>query len=425
MVVVDRDAGALAKLEAQSDVLTIRGDGSNPRVLDEAEIGKAEVVVALTNHDEANIVACQYAQQLGIPNRVARITNPDYLESGSSFSLAKAGVDLVVSKTGSIAHELYNILMHPGTLEVADLYGGKVQVIGFLVHMDSALIRAPLQEVLGPERANRVRAIAALRGRELIIPRGDTQLMIGDHVYLAGKPNDLRELIRWASPESMSFTKIIIAGGGTLGLTLARHLESGGGPPVFLIEEDKKAALECSSILGRTLVLHGNALSEEMLQDVGIVPGTAFVASTGSDENNMISCLLAEKLGATFTLAQINKPEYLSIINGQSLLDRAVSSYVAMSDTVLNYLRRRRIKAATLLHGLPGDLLDVSLPPAHPWVGKQVMQLKMPKGSMIAALVRQGEALIPTGPLVLRSEDRMLLFAQRNALDKLEALFRT
>jgi trk system potassium uptake protein TrkA len=425
VVVVDRDGDALAKMESQADVLTIRGNGSNPVVLDEAGLGRAEVLVALTNNDDANIVACQYARQLGTPNRVARITNPDYLRGKTAFSLSEAGVDLVVSKTGSVANELYNIITHPGTTEVADLCEGKVQVVGFRVHMDSPLIRAPLQEALGAERASRVRAIAALRGQELIIPRGDTQLLIGDDVYVTGQPGELRELIQWASPESASYAKIIIAGGGSLGLNLAQRLEAGGGPPVVLIEHDKKTALACSSVLERTLVLHGSALSEEMLQEVGIVPGTAFVASTGSDENNMISCLLAEKLGAKFTLAQINKPEYLSIINGQSLLDRAVSSYVAMSETVLNYLHRRRIKAATLLHGLPGEILDVSLSPAHPWVGKQVQQLAMPKGSMIAALVRQGEAMVPTGQLVLRSEDRMLLFAHHGAIAKLEALFRT
>lgn len=426
VVVVDRDDHALAKLEAQADVLTLRGNGSNPRVLEEAGISRADVLVALTNNDDANIVACQYAKQLGIPSRIARITQPDYLSEDRGFSLTEAGVDLVVSKTGSIASELYNILTHPGTIEVANLYDGKVQVAGFRVHMDSPLIRAPLQEALGPERAERLRAIAALRGDELILPRGNTQLMIGDDVYMAGQPGELRDLLQWASPESSSFSKIIIAGGGTLGLTLAQRLESGGGarPPVVLIERNKEEALACSSVLERTLVLHGNALSEEMLQEVGIVNGTAFVAATGNDENNMISCLLAEKLGANFTLAQINKPEYLSIINGQSLLDRAVSSYVAMSDAVLNYLRRRRIKAATLLHGLPGELLDVCLSPSHPWVGKQVYQLKMPKGSLIAALIRQNQALVPTGQVLLLSGDRMLLFAQRSALGKLESLFR-
>jgi trk system potassium uptake protein TrkA len=423
VVVVDQDAHALAELEAQEDVLTIRGNGASPRVLDEAELKKTDVVAALTNRDTINLVACQYAKQLGVPHRVARITNPHFAPGESAFDLQEAGVDLVVSKTGAISNELFNIIQHPGTTEVIDLFDGKAQVIGFRVHMDSPLIRAPLQEAVEPALVDSLRFIAAMRGKEMIIPRGDTRFLIGDDVYMAGRPADLQRLLQWASPEYSSFSKIIIAGGGLLGLTLAQRLETGPSQ-VILVDRDKDVASLCASELTKALVLCGNALNEEILEEVGFVDRTAFVASTGNDENNIISCLLAEKLGANFTLAQINKPEYLSIIESQSLLDRAVSSYIAMSESVLHFIRGRHIKAATALRGCPGELLETELPAGHKWADKLILDIKLPPGCLIASLLRDGEAVAPTGQTQLTPGDRLLLFSELRSLAKVERLFR-
>lgn len=423
VVVVDQDAQALAELEGQLDILTVRGNGSSPRVLAEAEVEKAQLLVATTDNDPVNILACHYAKQVGVPNRIARISNDEFLSPKSKLNLQETGVSLAVSKSGAIALELFNIISHPGTTQVVDLFNGRVQVIGFQVHMDSPLIRAPLQAVADQELLNKLRFVAVMRGDEMIVPRGDTRFLIGDIVYVASQPEHIQSLLKWASPEYSMFDKVVIAGGGSLGRNLARRLEDTSSK-IVLIESDKQQATECSSVLERTLVLHGNALAEGILAGVGIVQRTAFVATTGSDENNMISCLLAEKLGANFTLAQINKREYLSIVNSQSLLDRAVSSYVAMTNEVLHYLRVRRIKSATVVRTLPGELLEVRLASNHKWVGRRIQELKMPKGTVIASTLRDGRVQVPTGPLQLSAGDYLLIFAQADSVRKLEALFR-
>jgi trk system potassium uptake protein TrkA len=358
-----------------------------------------------------------------VANRIARISNDDYLSPKSKMNLQETGVSLAVSKTGAIGLELFNIISHPGATQVVELFDRRVQVVGFQVHMDSPLIRAPLQEVADMELLNKLRVIAAMRGDEMIVPRGDTRFLIGDIVYVASQPENIQSLLKWASPEYAMFDKVVIGGGGTLGRNLARRLESTPSQ-IVIIESDKAQAYECSSLLQRTLVLHGNALTEGMLVEVGIVPRTAFVATTGSDENNIISCLLAEKLGATFTLAQINKREYLSIINSQSLLDRAVSSYVAMTNEVLHFMRARQIKSATLVRTLPGELIEVRLAPEHKWVGRRIQDLKLPKGTVIASTLRDGKVQVPTGGLELSAGDYLLIFAQPDSVRRLESLFR-
>ena len=423
VVVIDQDRGVLDAMEAHLDVLTIRGHGSSPRVLEEAEVGKADLLVAVTDHDEVNIVACLYARQAGVKHRIARITNQDFLAGDSRLNLAEAGVDLVVSKAGTTAEELNNILRLPGATEVVNLLDGRVQVVGIRVHMDSPLIRAPLREVAEPDMLRALRFIAVMRGDELIIPRGDTQFLIGDDVYVISRPDFIPIFLRWASPEHTPFAKIIIAGGGDLGLKLAQLLEGVPGQ-VLLLESDAAQALSCSSVLDKTLVIHGDALDEEVLQNAGIVDDTAFVAATGSDENNIIGCMLAEKLGVRYTLAQISKDEYVSIINSQSLLDRAVSPYSTMSNAILHFIRGRNIKSATLLHRLPGELLEVVLPERSKWTGAAIRDVHLAKGTVIAAVKRGPEVMIPTGDLVLLAGDHLAIFARPAALGKIQNLFK-
>ena len=423
VVVVDRDATALDLIEGQLDVLTIRGDGASPIVLEKAQIEKADLVASLTNRDEINILACNFALQLGVPNRIARINDTDFRHPDSRFDLKAAGVDLVVSKDESTAIELYNILRHPGTLDVVDLFGSRVQAVGFRVDMNSPLIRAPLHEVLEDEMNDQLRFIGAMRGEELIVPRGDTQFLIGDDLYFVSQSSYKQKFLDWAIPDHPTFHKIIIAGGGALGLNLARRLDD-FSVPTCLIESNRERAEYCSQVLEKTLVLHGDALKDEMFEQVGMVSGTAFVATTGDDENNIISCMLAEKQGANFTVARIGRPDYVSIINSQSLLDRAVSPYETMSNTIVHFLRGKHIRSSTLLHHLPGELLEVDLVEQSKWASQMIKDIKMPRGAMIAAADRTGEILIPTGSLTLEPGDHLLLFASAQAIPRLESLFR-
>lgn len=423
VVVIDQDPRVLETMEAHLDVLTICGHGTSPRVLEEAEIGKADLLVAVTDRDEVNILACLYARVAGVKHRIARITNQDFLARDSRLDLADAGVDLVVSKAGTTADELNNILRLPGATEVVNLLDGQVQVIGIRVGMDSPLLRAPLSEVAEPDMLHAIRSIAVMRGDELIIPRGDTRFLIGDDVYVISRPDYIPTFLRWACPGHTPFAKIIIAGGGDLGMKLAQLLEGAQGQ-VVLVESDADRALRCSSILGRTLVIHGDALNEEILQNAGIVDDTAFVAATGNDENNIIGCMLAEKLGASYTLAQISKDEYVSIINSQSLLDRAVSPYTTMGNAILHFIRGRNIKSATLLHRLPGELLEIVLPERNRWNGAAIKDIKLAKGTVIAAVKRGLEVMIPTGDLVLEAGDQLAVFARPAAVGKIQSLFR-
>jgi trk system potassium uptake protein TrkA len=423
IVIVDRDEAALNEVASQLDIQTVPGEGSSPRVLEKAGLAKTDLLVAVTDKDEVNILACAFAQAAGVPHKVARVSNPDFIHSNSTFDLRKMGIDLVISQKEECADEIFTVLRMPGTIEAVDMLDGRVLAVGVKVHMDSPLVLQTLKNFPRPELLQHIRFIGLMRGDELLIPKGDTQLMIGDDIYFCGDPAIVTEFLAWACPEHEKFEKIIIAGGGDLGLQLAMRLDK-TGTPIVLIERNAERAEACSLQLDRALVIKGDALDQETLENAGIINGSAFVAATGSDENNIMICLLAEKAGATFTLAQVTKPEYVPIIGSLSLLDRAVSSHMSMINAILHFVRGKNVKAAALLHKLPGELLDVALAPGHRWVDKPVRTLRIPNGVLIATILRGSDILPPTGDQVLREGDHLVLFAVPEAVGKVEGLFR-
>ncbi|MGA1193179.1 MAG: Trk system potassium transporter TrkA [Kiritimatiellia bacterium] len=422
IVMVDRDAEKLEQVQAQLDVQTVEGDASDPLVLRQAEISKAGLLVAVTSRDAVNILVCAFAHLVGVPMKVARVSSCRAYSDNSEYDLHKLGIDLVVSQKEECAEEIFKILRMPGTTEAVDMLDGRALAVGIRVHMDSPMIMQPLK--LFPQSAliNRIRFIAVMRGEDVMIPSGDTQFMIGDDVYIVGAEADVMALLEWASPDHANFEKIVVAGGGDLGLELARRLDRIHANTV-LIERNLARAEFCSEQLNHATVLHGDALSQDTLSSADLVKGTAFVAATGDDETNIMICLLGEKSGATFTIAQVAKPDYVPIITRLSLLDRAVSSHVSMINAILHFVRGKNFKAAAILHRLPGELLEVQLPPDASWNGMAIRDLKLLKGIMIATVMR-GEELIPaTGDLTLQAGDRVVVFALPKSVAKVEALF--
>ncbi|MCS6772044.1 MAG: Trk system potassium transporter TrkA [Kiritimatiellae bacterium] len=423
IVVVDRDESALTELSSQLDIQAVAGEGSSPRVLDRAGLSQTDLLVAVTDRDEVNILACLFANAAGVRHKVARVSNPDLTHTRAKFDLRRMGIDLVISQKEECADEIFTILRMPGTLEAVDLFENRVLAVGFKIHMDSPLILQTLKNFPRPDLLQRIRMMALMRANELMIPRGDTQLMIGDELYLCGTPDDVNAFLEWAHPEHKRFEKVVIAGGGDLGLQIALRLEK-ADMPVVLIERDAERAQFCSQALDKALVIKGNALEQETLENAGVVRGSAFVAATGSDENNIIICLLAEKAGAAFTLAQVTRPEYVPIIGSLSLLDRAVSAHMSMINSILHFVRGKNVKAAAMLHNLPGELLDVVIAPGHRWADKPIRALKVPEDIVIATVLRGENVLPPTGDLVLRIQDRLVLFALPSGVERVEDLFR-
>ncbi len=423
VVVVDHRPHPLEEIASELDVQTVLGSGISPGALEEAGVAKAGLVATVTNRDEVNILAAAFAHAAGAQYTAARVSNDELSAERHVDNLSALGIDLVVNEHDECALEVLSVLNLGGAKEIVRMAGGRIQAVGTDVLPGSPLLAGPLRNFPHPEILGNVRLIAVMRREKLLMPHGDTVFEAKDTIYCVGQPTDVQAFLNTVRPHKTAVHKVVVAGGGDVGLRLARHLER-TGKQVVVIEESTERAYECSASLKKCMVISGSALDPTVLNEIGITPNTAIVASTGNDENNMIACLLAQKLGAALGVAIISKPEYVSIINEAGLLDRAVSPYYATMNAILRFVRGASILAITLLQSVPGELLEVHVSGGSRWVGRALRDARLPKRAIVAAVVRGDVAGIGTGNTVLQEGDRLIVFAPLGVASKLESVFR-
>jgi trk system potassium uptake protein TrkA len=421
IVMIDADAESLAQAEAGLDILAICGQGSSPAVFEEAQVNKSDLLIAVTDNDEVNILACLLAHSAGVKGKIARVTNPKYINGSPHYDLKNMGIDLVINQKHECAREVYNMLKMPGALEVFDLFTGKVMVAGCSINAASPLLDRTPAECDRLDLIQSVRVIAIRRGEELVVPHGNTVFKKNDLVYLVGQRNDISNFFAWVCPDLKPFEKVIIAGGGDLGLMLAKFIEN--DLECVLLERDEERARFCSAELNKTLILRADALTESALEESGLHDRTAFVALTGDDEANIMNCLMAQKKGASFTATQITRTDFVPVVEQLYLVNRVVSPYLSTTNTILHYLRSKKVQAASLLHNLPGELLDVVITEQSRVIGKCIQEIKMPDKAIVATVLRDGEVLTATGSLILLEDDRVLVFCHPDAVKKIQTLF--
>ncbi|VGO15003.1 Trk system potassium uptake protein TrkA [Pontiella desulfatans] len=421
VVMVDASAQALAQAEAGLDILTICGQGSNPCVLEEAQVDKSDLLIAVTDNDEVNVLSCLLGHAAGAKGKIARVTNPAFLNGSEHYDLQKMGIDLVINQKHECAREVFNMLQMPGALEAFDLFAGKVMVAGFSVNAVSPLLDRTPAECDRLDLIQSVRVIAIRRGNDLVVPHGNTVFMRNDLVYLVGKRSDIADFFKWVQPDIEPFEKVIIAGGGDLGLMLAKFIEN--EVDTVLLEQDEERARFCSAELNKTLILRADALTESALEESGLHDKTAFVALTGDDEGNIMNCLMAQKKGASFTATQITRTDFIPVVEQLYLVNRVVSPYISTANAILHWLRSKKVQAASLLHNLPGELLDVIIEENGKIDGKRIREIKMPSTAIIATVMRDGEVVTATGDLQLQADDRVLIFCHPDAVKKIQSIF--
>ena len=422
VVVVDVRPEVLSELESRLDLMTVCGSGADPEVLERADVSRADILVAVTDRDDTNLLACVFGRERGVGRTAARVGSGSYATS-RHIDYRKLGVDLLVNQYDEYARDLFHALRMPGSIEADDLLDGRVMAVGMPVHMDSPLLGRKLKDFAGEEWIRKIRFFAVARGEEVSTPTGETTMAVGDGVYFAGEPDGVAEFRGWAWPEAKRFQRVVIAGGGELGLQTARLLE-GSRMQVVLVERDAARAEYCAERLNRALVLKGDALDRETLAGIGPGEDMAYVAATGSDEHNIIGCLVAERHGARFTAAQVGKAEYIAVVNQLRLVDRVVNPHLALINAILHYVRGKNVLGASILAQLPGELIELAVAAGHPWAGKTVAELALPKGVVLVTLLRGGQVKTPTGALRLEEGDTVVVYGLPEALPELDGVFR-
>ncbi len=422
VVVIDRNGDALNELTLSHDVMTIKGSGADPDILADSGIGKLDLLAAVTPYDEINLLSCCWAKAAGVQHTIARLSDNKYIRS-PLVDTAKLGVDRPLVNKEECAKEIFDVLYRPGTLEVTSLLKDKIVAIGLKLLENAPILRKPLKEFRPYKWVGKVRFIGLVKQGKLSIPDGNSIADPGDDVYVVLPVKEIDQFLDWImAGRRRRFRKVVIAGGGELGLSLAGLLEDTSMRTV-LIDNHREKAVHASENLAKCLVLNADAAEASTLKEAGIDSRTAFAAVTGDEEMNIVCCLQAKQLGAGFTIARIDKPEYVPIIGNLSLVDKVVSPNISLINAILEYIRGEIVENVRLFHRITGDIQEVVIKAGSKCEGTAISELKLPRDSIIAAVQRDEHVLVPTGEYKLRQGDRLAIYCLPKTAEKIKSVF--
>ena len=425
VTVVDLDEDILRTLQDRLDIRTVAGNASYPTVLEAAGAPEADIIVALTNSDEVNMMACEVAYTLyRTPTKIARIRSAEYTSRPELFSDDALNVDVFISPEQLVTEYVERLIKYPGALQVLDFADGKVQLVGVRALKGGPLVGQRLRALPQHLPTAEARVVAIYRSGRSVPPAGDTVIEDGDEVFFLAARADIRRVMNEMRKQDDPVRRVVIAGGGNIGFRLARTLEKTN--QVKLIEREMRRARMISELLERAIVLNGDAADEELLIEENIDSADVFAALTNSEEANILSAMLAKRLGAHKVMALINKPSYADLIESGSI-DIAISPQTITIGSLLAHVRRgdvvrvhslRRGAAEALEAVVHGDQTNSRV------VGKKVEQIQLPQGTSIGAVVRGEEVIMAHHDTVVQAGDHVILFlSDRRHLEAVERLF--
>jgi trk system potassium uptake protein TrkA len=425
ITVVDLEPQRLRTLQERLDLRTVLGSGAHPSVLTEAGIEDADLLVAVTQSDETNLVACRIAARMfNVPRRIARVRATDYLANERILGEDGFDVDLSICPEQILTDYIVKLVEFPEALQVLDFAGGKVSLVAVRAFSGGPLVGHPLKDLRRHIPNIDTRIVAIFRGDGSIVPDGDTVIEAGDEVFCLAAAEDIREVMRELRRMDRPVKRVMIAGGGNIGLRLALALEDRYS--VRVLEHNKRRCELLAARLGEALVLNGDTTDEELLENENVAEMDLFVAVTNDDENNIMSSLLAKRMGARRVVSLINRRSYVDLLqSGQ--IDIAISPAQATIGTLLAHVRRgdvvavhslRRGAAEALEAVVHGDRESCKL------TDRRVNELDLPPGTTIGALVRGGKVIMAHHDTVIRAEDHVIVFVtDKKNLPRVERMF--
>lgn len=419
VVVVDTNAEALKHVVEQLDVLTVHGSGSSPRMLVEAGIAKAHMLLAVTNSDDTNLIACFFANALAPGARkIVRLKSEEYADHAYTLAKELLGVNLVINPDVEVVESILRLLAAPAAVEINEFADGLIWMAGVRLPGESPLAGRALTQLPEVTGDLRVMVAALVRDEKLIIPTGTDRFESGDHVYFACEKADLDAILACFGFHHPPIRNVLIVGGGKIGLHLAMTLEA-RGKNVKLVERDQERCRELATILNRTVVLAGDGTNHELLEEENIQAMDVVIALTGDEETNIISCLLAKRLGARKTLTRINKFAYMPLVKAIGI-DQTVSPRLSAINSILRQVRRGKIISAVSIKDEEVEILEAVALKDSELVGRPLKTLSVRKFALILTVIRDGRVIIPGGETVILPMDRILILAASKDVPRVE-----
>jgi trk system potassium uptake protein TrkA len=421
VVVIDENADAIRRVSDHLDVQVVNGSGSNPQVLKEAGIRGADIMLAVTNRDETNLVACM-ATDLLAPNttKIARIRDASFDDFHEQFRTQTPHIDTIINPETEVVRTIYQLMSVPGAADVGQFAAGRIKFVGVYIDSTSRLAGMTLSDL--PTQTGPLRPLiaAVVRDNRLIIPRGKDRLTAGDLVYFISEENKLIDTLAVFGKHVEPVRRVLIIGGGRIGYRLAAFLE-GKSITSKVIDKNPDRCTLLAEKLNQAVILCGDGSDQALLEEENIKEMDVVVTLTNDDEANILTALLAARMGARKSIAKIDKFSYFPLMKAIGI-EQVVSPRLSAINSILQHIRKGKVLSAMSIKGEQAEVMEAIAMETSDIVEQPLRKINFPKGAMVVGIIRAGTIIIPSGESVIKPQDRIIIFAQREAIPKIEKI---
>jgi len=421
VVVIDDNPEAIRRVSENLDVQIVEGSGSSPAVLEEAGIKGAEILLAVTNSDEINLVACLVANVISSTTRkLARVRHSDFDGYHGAFRDKAPHIDELINPEIEVVKTIERLMSVPGAVDVGEFADGRVKFIGVQLGHSARLDGVRLSDI--PSRIGKQGPLiaAVIRDEELIIPRGNDRLKAGDLVYFISDAKKYMDALSVFDKHLHSIERVLIIGGGRIGLRLALALEK---KSIYtkIIEKDSERCTLLAEKLNKAIVLQGDGSDQSLLAEENIRDMDLVVTLTNDEETNILTSLLAREMGARKTITQISRFSYIPLMSTIGL-EQIVSPRLSAINSILQHTRRGKVISAISIKGEQAEVMEAVALKTSDIVGNLLKNISFPKGCLVTGIIRGDEMIIPSGNSIIEPDDRIIIFARRKAIPKIEKI---
>jgi trk system potassium uptake protein TrkA len=421
VTIIDTDAAALRRVSEHSDVQVVHGSGSSPETLLEAGIAEAEIMLAVTNSDEANLVACMMTDILSPTTRkLARLRGAGFDNYHEHFKTHSPHIDTVINPEIEVVDTIDLLMSVPGAVDVHEFADGKVKFVGVTLDHGSPLDGERLIDLAKRLGAKRPLIAGMVRDEQVIIPQGKDHLRAGDIVYFIAEESTLMDTLAEFGKTAEPVRRVLIIGGGRLGFRLAHRLET-GAVYTKIVERDADRCIELAETLNRAVVLNGDGSDQSLLAEENIAETDVVVTLTDDEETNILASLLAKRLGARKTITKISKFSYFPLMSAIGL-NQVVSPRLSAINSILQHVRRGKVLSAISIKGEQAEIIEAVAMETSDIVSRPLKDIDFPKGVLVVAIIREEDVIVPTGNSIIEPGDRIIIFSQRKAIPKMEEI---
>lgn len=425
MTVIDQSPELIRNISDTLDVKAIQGFASHPNVLEQAGASDADLLIAVTQSDEVNMIACQVAHSIfDIPMRIARIRNQNYLNPiwNDLYRRDHMPIDFIISPEIEVAHAIENRLHAPGAVDMVPFAGGIIGVVAVRCMLDCPIIGMSLGDVHEHLAQHTAGVLGMVRENLFILPEDHEKLLPGDDVYVVADSRHMKKVMAVFGHEEREARRVIILGGGNIGLVLAESLEKDPSVKLKLLEVERDRAEYVAERLDRSTVILGNGMEREILTEASIEQTETIIAVTNDDKVNILASLLAKRYGCARAVTLVNNMNYMPLVSTLGI-DVVVNPRETTISSILQHVRRGKIKEVHTVHNGQAEIIEAEVVENSPMAGKTLRDINMPKGVRVGAILREGEVIIPDAETVVRKDDFMIILSLAEMVKKIERIF--